>query len=197
MKCKQCGKEFKPFNSVQPVCSYICALKYNDKKQVDKRVKEMKKNVEKKSSYEEILQKQINTIVRLIDKDHPCISTGTPYGKYIVNAGHYSSVGSNSTLRYNLLNIYNQSKSDNFYKGGKGSNYSIRLKEVFGISVRDEIENLPAKYKTIRLTVNELIEATLIAKEIVSELKAVNRTFTTEERIVLRKEFNERIGIYK
>ena len=40
-KCKNCGKEFEPRNSLQPVCNYVCALAYNDKKQVEKRFKEL------------------------------------------------------------------------------------------------------------------------------------------------------------
>jgi hypothetical protein len=183
------------YSSIQPVCSYICALKFNEKKEIDKRTKEMKLNIRKLSYYEGLLETQINTIVRLIDKGHPCITSGST--SCFFHAGHYVSVGANKTIRFNLLNIFAQSEQDNFHKGGKGSNYGIRLSEVFGYAVRDEVEVLTAKYKELHWTREDLIEATLKAKEIVKELKSVNRTFSTDERIILRREFNERIGLYK
>lgn len=193
--CKVCGKEFKPMR-ITPVCSYICALKFNDEKEVNKRIKQIKTDL-KKVNYNDILQTQINLIVRLIDKGHSCITSDIPYGRYRVAAGHFYSIGSNPTLRFNLLNIFAQSFSDNDYKGGKGSNYSLRLKEIFGVFVRDEIEYMPSKYKTLHLIDDEKLQAIINAKEIVKELKAVDRIYTTEERIILRREYNERIGIYK
>ena len=198
-KLKECDKTFKQYNSLKPFCSYICELKFAESKECEKMHDELKLKVKGEELHKKLpklLEAQINHIVRLIDKGHPCISTGTPWGSYIVNAGHYVSVGSNTTLRYNLLNIFNQSKSDNFFKGGKGSNYSIRLKEVFGVFVRDEIESLPAKYKSIHLTDNDYLEKIIICKKIVKELKSVDRVYSTDERIMLRREYNERIGIY-
>ena len=41
-QCKQCGEVYKPFNTLQVVCSAICALEFNSKKEVDKRFKVMK-----------------------------------------------------------------------------------------------------------------------------------------------------------
>lgn len=199
-KLKSCQREFKQYNSLKTFCSYICELKYAESKECKDEHKRIELAVKKDDLHKalpKLLEAQINHIVRLIDKGHPCISTGTLWGEYIVNAGHYISVGSNPTLRYNLLNIFNQSKSDNFYKGGKGSNYSIRLKEIFGQQVRDKIEALPGKYKSIHLTDNDYLEKIIIAKQIVKELKAADRRYSTDERIILRIEFNERIGIYK
>lgn len=199
-KLKGCEKTFKQFNSLKPFCSYICELKYAESEECKKIHKELELKVkgdDMKKKLPKLLEDQVNHIVRLIDKGHPCISTGTPWGSYTVNAGHYVSVGANPTIRYNLLNIFNQSQSDNFYKGGKGSNYSIRLKEVFGVFVRDEIEGLTAKYKSIHLTDNEILEKIVICKQIVKELKQADRIYSTDERIILRREYNERIGIYK
>jgi hypothetical protein len=199
-KLKDCQKEFKQYNSLKPFCSYVCELKYAETKEcqaIHKSIELAVKKDELHKKLPKLLEKEINHIVRLIDYGQPCISTGTLWGDYIVNAGHYISVGSNCTLRYNLLNIFNQSKSDNFYKGGKGSNYSIRLKEIFGVQVRDKIEALPGKYKSIHLSDSEYLEKIVIAKQIVKELKEANRRYSTDERIILRIEFNERLGIYK
>lgn len=192
--CKMCGKPFTPMR-ITPVCSYLCALQFNEQKEVDKRYKEAKAEVNK-MNYDKVLETQINLIVRLIDKGHSCITGDYKYGSYRVAAGHFYSVGSNPTLRYNLLNIFAQSFSDNDHKGGKGSNYALRLKEIFGNEIREEIESLPAKYKELHLTSLDKLDAIMKAKQIVKELKAVDRIFTTEERIILRREFNSRIGIY-
>jgi len=125
MKCKQCGKEFKPFNSVQPVCSYICALKYNDKKQVDKRVKEMKKNLTTRSDYMNVLQNVFNNYIRLRDKGKKCISCDC-----FVNNGHAShffSVGAYPNLRFNEDNCHLSCVECNLHKHGNTAEYALRL----------------------------------------------------------------------
>lgn len=145
----------------------------------------------------EYLQDEINLTVRLIDKGHPCMTSNASYGNYVVNAGHFYSVGSNPTLRYNLLNIFNQSQNDNSYKGGKGSNYGQSLKDTFGQAVRDEIESLPAKYKELHLSPIQAREALKRVRAINRVLAAEDRLYTTEERIEMRRHLNQEIGIYK
>lgn len=195
-KCKVCQIFFKAFKSTDQVCSYKCYIEYNDEKEILKRFNEAKKAVNDKLVYK-YLQDEINKIVRLIDRGHECITSGAKYGNYTVNAGHYFSVGSNASLRYNLLNIYNQSQSDNSHKGGKGSNYGLRLKEVFGENVRNEIEGLVAKYPSVHLSKLEAKEALKKAKQISKELEQIDIVFSTDYRIEVRKKLNERLGIYK
>lgn len=196
--CKQCKKELNQFKTTDIVCSYLCQLKYIESKECKKAINDVELSVKKANLHKalpKLLETQINTIVRLIDKGHPCITSGSY--DCVFHAGHFISVGANKTLRYNLLNIFAQSEQDNWHKGGKGSNYGIRLKEVFGYSVRDEIEALPGKYKSIHLTDEDYLEKIVICREIVKELKAVDLVFSVDERISLRREYNERIGIYK
>jgi endogenous inhibitor of DNA gyrase (YacG/DUF329 family) len=196
-RCLHCLKFFDEYKSdFIPWCSEYCKIAFNDIKAVTKRYKEIKKKVSEENVFQS-LQTVINSIVRRIDMGHPCISSGTKFGHYKVAAGHYFSVGANPTLRYNLLNIYNQSWSDNDHKGGKGSNYSLRLKEVFGEEVRDEIEGLVAKYKAIHLTSEDAKEAKREANVILRGLNEHPNIFTTKQRIELRREFNNRIGIYR
>lgn len=196
-RCLHCRKFFDEDKSDFILwCSEYCKIAYNDIKEVKNRFKAIKQKVNEDNIFKS-LQDTINAIVRRIDMGHPCISSGTPFGRYKVAAGHYFSVGSNPTLRYNLLNIYNQSWSDNGYKGGKGSSYSLRLKEVFGEEVRDEIEGLVAKYKRIDLTPKEAKDAKREANLILKEINQNPKIFTVKERIELRREFNKRIGIYK
>jgi hypothetical protein len=196
--CKVCGKQLNQFKTTDIVCSYICQLKYIESKECEREHKKIAlqvKNDEVSKGYPKILQNLINTIVRLIDKGHSCITSGSFDCQF--HAGHYVSVGANKTIRYNLLNIFAQSEQDNWHKGGKGSNYGIRLKEVFGTSVRDEIEGLTAKYPRIGLRDSDYLEKILICRRIIKELKEADRVYSTDERILLRREFNEQIGIYK
>jgi hypothetical protein len=209
-KCawSKCSKMFNPnpFRFNQKTCdNTMCAIGYVKEKQAEKaekeetpeqKVKRFKKEINSKNVFK-YLESEINGIVRLIDYGHECITGETEYGKYIVNAGHYFSVGSNKTLRYNLLNIFNQSCSDNDRKGGRGSNYGIRLKEVFGQEIGEEIDSLPSRYPSIHLSHIEAKEALKKARQITRELKSAYPTkYTTEQRIELRKMYNQRIGIY-
>lgn len=154
MKCKQCGKEFKPFNSVQPVCSYICALKYNDKKQVDKRVKEMKKNLTTRSDYMNVLQNVFNKYIRLRDKGKKCISCDC-----FVNNGHAShffSVGAYPNLRFNEDNCHLSCVECNLHKHGNSVEYALRLPNRISKEKFDKLVSL--KNEPLMLSIPEIIE---------------------------------------
>ena len=223
-KPKPCLICSKPVYKVgAKVCSVNCSLEYNlrnpdkvknfveelkkkrereqkriearEKKELEAKFKTLKATVKKKSD-KDTLQTLINTIVRLIDYGSDCITSGAKFGAYTVNAGHYFSIGSNASLRYNLLNIFNQSQNDNTHKGGRGSNYGLRLKEVFGEDVRDEIEGLVAKYPYIGLSKVEIKEKCAIARQIIKELGTDRPTLTPEQRIEMRRKYNKILGIY-
>ncbi len=191
-KCgyKPCVLMFKQFKSTDKYCSIQCKIKDIAEKEINDKVKRFKENINSENVFK-YLQDEINKIVRLIDRGHECISSGYKYGTYMVAAGHYFSVGSNKSLRYNLLNIYAQSFSDNDRKGGKGSNYGLRLKEVFGADVRDEIEGLVKKYPYLGLRKEEAKTALAICRQIVRELESIDIIFSTEYRIEVRKKLNE------
>lgn len=208
--CKWCKAKFTPYTTLSQCCGIKCSLAYNnDKKEkkmakmkevlteeeINERVKGFKKKFYEVSVFK-YLQNEINKIVRLIDIGHPCISSSLPYGKYFPNAGHYFGVGAHPALRYNLLNIFNQSKKDNDELGGKGSTYGLGLKETFGEDIRNSIEDLVAKYPTLRLSPEEAKEKLSVARKIVKELQEDNKTYDTRQRIELRIILNNRIGLY-
>lgn len=210
-KCKQCGKEFEPYTTLSKCCSIKCSLDYNKLKEeikkeilkvslepeeIQSRFLQIKQQLRKDNVYY-YLQQEVNTIVRLIDKGHECISSGLPYGRFVPNAGHYYSVGSNKTLRYHLLNIFLQSKRDNDEGGGKGSNYSLRLGQVFGQEIKDEIESLPAQFKELKLSQEDAQKALKTARQIVRELKKEDQVYSLEARIRMRRQINLRLNIYK
>jgi len=166
---------------------------YKDLARFDiKRLKE--KNITH-GDYEGMLQTEINTIVRLIDKGHVCMSHGK-HGKKI-NAGHYHSIGSNNSLRFNLENIWLQCESCNGYKGSNRSGYDKGLVETYGQTYFLRInQDIVREYPLVKMSIPELKEKIVIAREIVKELKAADNIFSTDERIEYRKFYNKQIGIY-
>jgi hypothetical protein len=164
-------------------------------KQWQKEKKEIKEKLMTKSDFEKLLQKEINTIIRLIDKDFKCISSGKPLNDKF-DAGHFYSVGSNATLRFNLLNIYAQSVYANQYLSGDQINFINGIEENYGIGLKDYVLRLKSEYPILKLTTDELKEKITIARSIVKHLKLENKTYNSIQRIDLRRQFNKMIGIY-
>jgi hypothetical protein len=210
-KCKQCKLVFSPLRPFQIVCCYKCSYDYvkaqtekkkakeekKEKKEWMARKKVLKEKTKKKSEYEHDLEVEVNHIVRLIDKGHECISSKAK--NYQVNAGHMYSVGSFPALRFNLLNIYNQSVHDNMYQSGNGVIYKERIKEIFGQEISEEIEGLKIKYQVLKLSIPELKETIKVARQCVRDLMKVDsdKPYTTEERIELRRFYNSVLNIYQ
>jgi hypothetical protein len=169
--------------------------KKQQQKQWQKEKKEIKEKLMTKSDFEKLLQKEINTIVRLIDKDFKCISSGKPLNDKF-DAGHFYSVGSNATLRFNLLNIYAQSVYANQYLSGDQINFINGIEENYGSGLKDYVLRLKSEYPILKLTTDELKEKITIARSIVKHLKLENKTYNSIQRIDLRRQFNKMIGIY-
>lgn len=204
-KCRNCLNVFTPVRTLQTTCSVGCAISHantvKEKKEAkdwNKRKKEGLDKLKTKSDFEKDLEIEINQIVRLIDKGHECISSGVK--EYQVNAGHLYSVGSFPSLRFNLLNIFNQSVHDNMHKGGNGVIYKERIKEVFGSEIAEEIEGLRAKYPILKLSIPELKEYIKEARKAVKYLKTFTKDeekpYSIQDRIDLRYFYNDLIGIY-
>lgn len=207
-KCKVCGEQFSPSNSIQKVCSINCAIEFakeksekeqvlvqkKEKREWNNRKKELKEKVKTISDYQNDLQKEINKIVRLLDRNHSCISSGRPL-KSDINAGHLFSRGAFPSIRFNLHNIWSQSVHDNQYLSGNFNGFRTRLIEKFGASYFEYIESLRAEYPSLKLSKDELVEAKLICKEIIKELEQEGY-LTDQERLEYRYKLNKRIGIY-
>jgi hypothetical protein len=159
------------------------------------KTKEMKENVKTKSDYEKELQKEINTIVRLIDKDQVCISTLKPLNAKF-DAGHFYSVGSTPALRFNLNNIFAQSVYANQYLSGDQINFLSGLSQLYGENYKEYVLNLKSIYKELKLHIYEIKDKIKIAREIVKELKEQNEVYDADTRRFLRNIYNLRIGIY-
>ena len=157
---------------------------------------DLRQKLKTNADYVAELQKEVNTIVRLIDKGTQCISTLKPLNdKY--DAGHFYSCGSNPSLRFNLHNIHAQSVYANQYLSGDQMNYLNGLETIYGAEYKNMVIGLKQKYPILKLNVDELKEKIIIAKEIVKELKTINRVpYSRLDRYAMRMEFNKKLGIY-
>jgi len=209
-KCKICSDKFEPKFFLQKYCDKLdCKVKWSIQESnriKEKQAKEKKKiwNKEKivireklksLSDWNNDLQKEINSIIRTIDAQHPCISSQRDLGKSF-DCGHLFSRGSNPHIRYHLFNMFAQSVHDNQHKSGNPLEFVNGIELTFGTEIKDyclSLKGLP----TLKLTIDEIKEKIPIARSILKWLKLQDRKFTIEERISLRKEFNKKIGIYE
>ena len=201
-KCKVCQELFLPRQFAQCVCSPKCAMIHskNLKQQKEQREWKAEKAVLKDklktlSDYAKDLQKEVNTIVRLIDKGTQCISTlKTLNDKY--DAGHFYSVGGNPALRFHLDNIHAQSVYANQYLSGDQMNYLNGLREVYGLEYKEYVISLKGRYIVLKLTIEDMKDKITISRGIVKWLKLQDRSYSDKKRIELRKEYNLKLGIY-
>lgn len=208
-KCKICGEKFAPkFSSFEKTCQLDnCRTQWamsevkKQKTAKEKKVKqdwnkeklEMKEKLKTLSDWKADLQKEINAIVREIDREHGCIATGDKNG--LMTGGHYASVGSNPSIRFHLENIWIQSMHSNSWKSGDTIRYQDGIIKTFGkdyLDYMDSLRNIPP----IKLSIEEIKEAIPKARSILKWCKLQSRKFTTEERIELRRKFNNELNIY-
>jgi hypothetical protein len=72
------------------------------------------------------LQDAFNAWIRLRDAGQPCISCGRPYGDRW-HAGHYRSVGSEPSLRFEPDNVHLQCPACNLHLCGNQAPYRVNL----------------------------------------------------------------------
>lgn len=92
----------------------------------------------------EAVQKLVNRYAVLRDHGYGCISCDKgPNWQGVWHGSHFKSVGSNSALRYNLLNVNKACSQCNFFQGGNIANYETRLREKIGDERVDWLKNHP------------------------------------------------------
>lgn len=204
-KCAFCGELFeKNINApFQNWCSVDCAYKLSqqlkekkEKKEWQSEKKVMKENIMKHGDWLKRLEESINPIARFIDYGQPCISC-TNFGKQ--QAGHYHSVASDASLRFNLHNIHIQDYHCNVEKSANIIGYDEGLIKLYGNDywnyVKFGLKNI--YHQPLKLSIPEIKNAIEISKEIIKELKSAEEIYSPYYRIKLRDQFNLRIGIYK
>lgn len=207
-KCKICSEKFEPKYFLQKVCENIdCKVKWSiqvvaKQKQIKERERkqswnkeklELKEKLKSLSDWKNDMQREINVLIREIDKKHPCIATGTYNGQ--MHAGHYFSVGSNPTLRFHLENIWLQSMHSNSWKSGDTIRYQQGIIETFGKDYLEYMNSLKS-IEPLKLTIEDIKLKIPLVRSLIKWVKLQDRKFTNDERVFLRKEFNDKIGLY-
>lgn len=153
-ECKVCKELFSPKNSLQVICSYKCYVKFTSKKEVDKRVKEMKRNLQTLSDYEAIAKKVFQKWVRLRDAGRGCISCGGQ----IEDGGHYYEAGKYSGLIFDEDNVHGQCRRCNRFLSGNLIEYRKGLINRYGTDFIFNLEEKADKFRNKKYTRDELIE---------------------------------------
>lgn len=188
-KCKSCGKEFTPtYSTLQKVCGVQCSIAISKPKPLKK------SDVLGRGDYVKLLQANINKLVRLIDKEYWCISSGIEPKQ--AHAGHYHPTSTAQQVRFNLLNIWLQSAYDNTYKHGNHIGYMQGLIHNFGVDVFHEVRDLPEKYKGLKPTIEQLKSAIEATKPLIKYETKRQGKYTLRERVQKRREYNTAIGLY-
>jgi hypothetical protein len=130
-KNKNCGKEFKQFNSLQNVCGAKCSKELKEQKKANQKPKEP---VTDRKILILKAQTVFNAYIRERDKGQPCICCGRPLGKNY-HCGHFYSSGGHSNVRFNEDNANGQRADCNTtHRAGMLSDYGQRLEEKIGVA---------------------------------------------------------------
>ena len=164
------------------------------KKSYERKAKQQdKKDKDKLTDWKFKLQEKVNLIVRLIDIGLPCLARN--YHPNQIHAGHIFSRGSNSSIKFNLHNIHRQSAQSNHYQNEDGLLREGLMKE-YGNVYFEFISSLRGT-PDLKYSNEEYHEFYRHASKIANELKKQGRIFpTTDERIFMRNEINNQLGIY-
>ncbi len=165
-QCKQCGEVFKPFNTLQVVCSAICALEFNSKKEVDKRFKVMKSDSRSLIELRNLARVSFQIYIRQRDVDLPCISCDKTYAKW--DAGHYLKAEIYTKLIFNEDNVHKQCSYCNLQLAGNLIEYRKGLVKRIGINRVEDLEDMADSSRSYKFAKDELIN---LAKEYKLKIK--------------------------
>jgi len=199
-KCRICSVKYIPRFFLQKTCEDVkCIIEYSKVQRERKEAKEWQEKKKKlkvelypRESKNE-LQREINKLSRLIDSrfNYKCICCGREYGKQI-DGCHYTSQGSNSTIRFNLHNIHSGDSFCNNYSNTHISGYYDGLIQRYGKEYADYVKQELPKTPTIKLLSNEIAEKTKIVRELIRNFD----TFIFKDGKEGREIFNKIINIY-
>ena len=140
----------------------------------------------------ERLQDKVNRIIKIIDKNLPCIATGC---KFSMQSGHVFAVGGNRNFRFNLHNIHRQSGYSNCSQVDD-SKMKVGVSKEYGSEYLDFIASLKQTPQPSYSKV-QYAEFITIASLIIARLEKSDAEFNIHDRIALRNAVNEELGIYE
>lgn len=174
-RCKCCKEKFETRYFLQKYCmvhdecirEHVEHSKKASAKAWMKVAKVKKEKLKTNKDYLKELQVVFNKFIRLRDKDKGCISCGTPLTSKF-DAGHFYSVGSTPTLRFNEDNVHGQCVYCNQHLHANIHAYTERLplrigKESF--ELLKSLKNGLCKYDN-----TELVELKEVYKQKIKEL---------------------------
>tara|TARA_R100000951_G_scaffold116724_1_gene130152 strand:- start:2774 stop:3442 length:669 start_codon:yes stop_codon:yes gene_type:complete len=161
-------------------------LKQHRKAQKDKLKQSL--GIKPKKQSQHPLQKSLNKIARLLDKNRPCLARPFEATNRKLEGGHIFGVGSFPALRYNIWNIHGQSHKSNHILGGESLLMLEGIERRYGSERLDMVIGLRQKYKVLKLSKDDKKEALKIANQIVRDLES-GKEYT-------RDEINEQLNIY-
>lgn len=200
-RCIECKVKFKPKYFLQKFClqnencinsSVKFVIDFNSQKEIEKRHKQIKIDIENSGVFKEKLQTKIQEITRLIDKGLPCLAT-----KVIPNqmhGGHIFARGGNSYMAMNLHNIHRQSAQSNHFQNDDGL-----MKEGVKLEYGSEYLEFISDLRRTPCPDIAPLEYGIIYKKackIATKLIKLNLTYSIRKRIELRNEINLELKIY-
>lgn len=200
-RCLECKIKFKPKYFLQKFCllnetcvdkSVKYALEFNSAKEIEKRHKQLKSEVENSGVFKERLQTKIQEITRLIDKGLPCLATGVIPKQ--IHGGHVYARGGNSYMAMNLHNIHRQSAQSNHFQNDDGL-MKEGIKNEYGENYLNFISEL-RRTPCPEITPLEYGAIYKKACKIANKLTKLGLTYSVKKRIELRNEINLELGIY-
>lgn len=202
-RCKNCKDKFEAKYFLQKFCldkdecikAFAKYAKDKEEKSKPKSKRVLRPDLYIRENKED-LQDAINKIARLIDKGTGCIDCGNKSSK-IWDGGHFRSRGAHPALRYNLHNIFNQSRACNSFKEKDKTEYINGIISTYGEEYYKKVDSLYHDYPKLGLRPDDYPAIVKEARKIVRELEKLDMKYTAEHRIALRESYNKRLGIYK
>lgn len=180
-RCPSCKDVFTPTRSMQKVCGPVCAVAHarkladqkaaRAKRDERKSLREALEKAKTRSTHLRELQTAFNAWIRARDAGLPCISCGRPAswrGQW--DAGHYRSVGSNPSMRFDPLNVNKQCGPCNVHLSGNLIAYRTGLVKKIGL---EAVERLEGPHLPLKLTVPEIVDMKALFRAEVRRLKKV------------------------
>lgn len=168
--CKVCAGGFLPMNSLQVVCSPKCAVAFNSKKEIDKRVKGMRKEVQSINDLRAIARTAFQTWIRLRDQQQPCISCPNTDAKW--DAGHYMKCEIYTGLIFEETNCHKQCSYCNCQLQGNVIEYRKGLIKRIGLCKVAELEARADLSRVYKFSKQELIDIATDYRARIKTLKA-------------------------
>jgi hypothetical protein len=162
-KCAFCKKEFTQFNSLNRVCSILCAIELGKLKPAKVNYKRVNSEIKSEAKNKLKTQAQLRNPIklhfqkwcRLRDEKEPCISCGTTTAKKW-DGGHYLKAELYSGVIFDERNVNRQCVSCNQYKDGNVADYRIGLIKKIGLDQVIALEDLANETRTKKWTIEEL-----------------------------------------